>query len=101
MPATRVDLSGFGESLNSNWYDLAEPAPATQRVDMNVYVGRAERVVIQVSANVETHAGRTRPEFSTAIVRDLPLWRQSDTRRHDAKTEYWTCESHQRADARL
>lgn len=49
VPATRVDLSGFGESLSSDWYDFSEPAPATQKVDMNAFVGRSELTTILVS----------------------------------------------------
>lgn len=49
VPATRVDISGFGESMNSQWFDQTEPPPATQRVEFNTYVGRVQRTLVEVS----------------------------------------------------
>ncbi|KAK4166860.1 hypothetical protein QBC43DRAFT_349596 [Cladorrhinum sp. PSN259] len=47
VPLTRIDLSGYGESTSSDWFNLDAPAPATQRVDFDTYVGRCERTLIQ------------------------------------------------------
>jgi hypothetical protein len=47
VPLTRIDLSGYGESMSSNWFNLDVKAPATQRVEFDTYVGRTERTLIQ------------------------------------------------------
>jgi len=47
VPATRVDISGYGESVFSEWNDPDVLAPGTSKVDLEVLVGRTEREVVQ------------------------------------------------------
>jgi hypothetical protein len=49
IPARRVDLSGFGESVSSHWYDFGSAVRTTEQVDFDVVLGRNERTMIQVS----------------------------------------------------
>ena len=47
VPTTRVDISGYGESVFSDWNDPTVPAPGTSKVDLEVLIGRTEKEVVQ------------------------------------------------------
>jgi hypothetical protein len=52
VPVTRIDFSGYGASLFSDWADLKADPPATVKVQFDVIVGRTAYEVIQVKSVV-------------------------------------------------
>ena len=50
VPVTRIDLSGFGESLASNWINKNARFASTSQAKFDVFTGRASHEVIQVKS---------------------------------------------------
>jgi len=48
VPVTRIDLSGYGESLFSRWVNPLDDAVAVAKVHLDVLVGRTSMEVVQV-----------------------------------------------------
>jgi hypothetical protein len=50
VPVTRIDFSGYGASLFSNWTNPAADPPATVQVRFDVFVGRTAYEVVKVKS---------------------------------------------------
>jgi hypothetical protein len=47
VPVTRIDISGYGESLFSDWRNPTDAAAIISKAQFNVFVGRTTREVVQ------------------------------------------------------
>ncbi|KAH0539022.1 hypothetical protein FGG08_004416 [Glutinoglossum americanum] len=56
LPVTRVDISGFGESVFSDW--RAEVEPGISEVQLDVFTGRTAREVVQMTSIIFPYAIR-------------------------------------------
>lgn len=50
VPLTRIDLSGYGASIFSNWLNLKAPIASTSQARFDVFVGRCAHEIIQVES---------------------------------------------------
>src|SRR5262249_47033526 len=69
VPITRIDISGFGESLFSDWKNPADGASIISKVRLDVITGRTAREIVQISTVLSPHAVR--------VVRTITLERQN------------------------
>lgn len=78
VPVTRLDLSGFGESLFSDWRNPAEGAGLISKAQFNVIVGRTSFEVVQARSLLYPYAVK--------VVRTITIERQNDAAiaRHDS-----------------
>lgn len=59
VPVTRIDISGFGESMFSDWrFADASQATAISKVQFDVLVGRTAREVVQITSLLYPFAAR-------------------------------------------
>lgn len=58
VPITRIDLSGYGESLFSDWRNPSDAAAVVSKALFNVIVGRTSHEVIQVKSILYPYAPR-------------------------------------------
>jgi hypothetical protein len=70
VPVTRIGLSGFGESVFSNWINPQNAVPQVDKVDLNVPVGRTAREVVQVRSILLP--------YGVPVVRTVTLQRKAD-----------------------
>ena len=69
VPITRIDISGFGESLFSDWKNPADGASIISKVRLDVITGRTAREIVQISTVLYPYAVR--------VVRTITLERQN------------------------
>ena len=58
MPVTRIDFSGYGESLFSNWRNPTDDPVAVSQARFDVLVGRTAYEVVQVRSILYPYAVR-------------------------------------------
>ena len=78
MPITRIDISGFGESLFSDWRNPVDAAAIICKARFDVIVGRTSREVVQAFSVLYPYAVR--------VVRTITIERQNGAAmvRHDS-----------------
>jgi hypothetical protein len=78
VPVTRIDISGFGESLFSNWRNPTDAAAIISKAQFDVLVGRTSREVVQAYSVLYPYAVR--------VVRTITIERQNGAAvvRHDS-----------------
>jgi len=78
VPVTRLDLSGYGESLFSNWRDETTNITAVSKARFDVIVGRTSVEVVQVRSILYPYAVR--------VVRTITIERKNTgvVTRHDS-----------------
>jgi len=69
VPVTRIDISGYGESLFSNWLNPTDDAVAVSQARFDVLVGRTAYEVIQVRSVLYPYAVR--------VVRTITIFRKN------------------------
>jgi len=69
VPVTRIDISGYGESLFSNWLNPTDDAVAVSQARFDVLVGRTSYEVIQVRSVLYPYAVR--------VVRTITIFRKN------------------------
>jgi hypothetical protein len=69
VPVTRIDLSGYGESMFSDWRNPSGQAATISKVDLEVLVGRTSREVVQLFSVLYPYAVR--------VVRTITIERQN------------------------
>ena len=67
VPLTRIDLSGYGASMFSNWFNPLAQLAQTSQAKFDVWVGRTAHEVIQVRSLIEPYKIR--------VVRTIILYR--------------------------
>ena len=84
VPVTRIDLSGYGASMFSNWLNPKATIAATSQAKFDVFVGRCAHEVIQVKSIMYP--------WGIRVVRTITLQRTSTNYvfRHDSG---WKAES--------
>jgi hypothetical protein len=84
VPLTRMDLSGYGASIFSNWLNPKATIAATSQAKFDVFVGRCSHEVIQVKSILYP--------WGIRVVRTITLFRTSTNYvfRHDSG---WKAES--------
>jgi hypothetical protein len=89
VPLTRMDLSGYGASIFSNWLNPKATIAATSQAKFDVFLGRCAHEIIQVKSIMYPWAIR--------VVRTITLLRTSTNYvyRHDSG---WKAESHGKFD---
>ena len=58
VPVTRIDLSGYGESLFSNWLNPTDESVAVSQARFDVLIGRTSYEIIQVRSVLYPYAVR-------------------------------------------
>jgi hypothetical protein len=78
VPVTRLDISGFGESLFSDWRNPADAAALISKARFDVLVGRASLEIVQAYSVLYPYAVR--------VVRTITIQRQNGAVmvRHDS-----------------
>ena len=78
VPVTRIDISGFGESLFSDWRNPIDAAAIISKARFDVIVGRTSREVVQAYSVLYPYAVR--------VVRTISIERQNGAAvaRHDS-----------------
>jgi hypothetical protein len=78
VPVTRIDISGFGESLFSDWRNPVDAAATISKARFDVFVGRTAREVVQAFSVLYPYAVR--------VVRTITIERQNGAAvvRHDS-----------------
>jgi hypothetical protein len=78
VPVTRIDISGFGESLFSDWRNPVDAAATISKARFDVFVGRTSREVVQAYSVLYPYAVR--------VVRTITIERQNGAAvvRHDS-----------------
>ena len=78
VPVTRIDFSGFGESLFSDWRNPVDAAAIISKARFDVFVGRTSREVVQAYSVLYPYAVR--------VVRTITIERQNGAAivRHDS-----------------
>lgn len=78
VPVTRIDISGFGESLFSDWRSPGDDPPSISKVQFDVLVGRASLEVVQAYSILYPYAVR--------VVRTITIERRNSAAivRHDS-----------------
>jgi hypothetical protein len=78
IPVTRVDLSGFGESMFSDWRDPTSLPPDISKVALDVLVGRTSREIVQAFSILYP--------YGVAVVRTITIERENSAAvvRHDS-----------------
>ena len=78
VPVTRIDVSGFGESLFSDWRNPADAAAIISKARFDVIVGRVSHEIIQAYSVLYPYAVR--------VVRTITIERQNGAAmvRHDS-----------------
>ncbi len=78
VPVTRIDISGFGESLFSDWRNPTDAAAIISKARFDVFVGRTAREVVQAYSVLYPYAVR--------VVRTITIERQNGAAvvRHDS-----------------
>jgi hypothetical protein len=78
VPVIRVDISGFGESLFSDWRNPVDAAAIISKARFDVIVGRTSREVVQAFSVLYPYAVR--------VVRTITIERQNGAAvvRHDS-----------------
>jgi hypothetical protein len=78
VPLSRVDLSGYGASIFSNWVNPKAPIASTSQARFDVFVGRCAHEVIQVVSILYP--------WGAVLVRTITLFRASTNYvfRHDS-----------------
>jgi hypothetical protein len=78
VPVTRVDISGYGESVFSDWRNPAGVPPTISKVLFDVFIGRTSHEVVQLAAILYPYAVR--------VVRTITIERQNGAAviRHDS-----------------
>ena len=78
VPITRIDISGFGESLFSDWRNPVDAAAIICKARFDVIVGRTSREVVQAFSVLYPYAVR--------VVRTITIERQNGAAvvRHDS-----------------
>jgi hypothetical protein len=78
VPVTRIDISGFGESLFSDWRNPTDAAAVISKARFDVFVGRTSREVVQARSVLYPYAVR--------VVRTITIERQNGAAvvRHDS-----------------
>lgn len=69
VPVTRIDISGYGESLFSNWLNPTDDAVAVSQARFDVLIGRTSYEVIQVRSVLYPYAVR--------VVRTITIFRKN------------------------
>jgi hypothetical protein len=69
VPVTRLDLSGYGESLFSRWINPADDAVAVSQARFDVLIGRTSLEVVQVRSILYPYAVR--------VVRTITIQRKN------------------------
>jgi hypothetical protein len=69
VPITRIDISGFGESLFSDWKSRADQAPIISKARFDVITGRTAREIVQIRTVLYPYAVR--------VVRTITIERQN------------------------
>jgi len=69
VPVTRIDLSGYGESLFSNWLNPTDDPVAVSQARFDVMIGRTSYEVIQVRSVLYPYAVR--------VVRTITIFRKN------------------------
>ena len=69
VPVTRIDISGYGESLFSNWLNPTDDAVAVSQASFDVLIGRTSYEVIQVRSVLYPYAVR--------VVRTITIFRKN------------------------
>lgn len=69
VPLTRIDLSGYGASIFSNWRNPKAPIASTSQAKFDVFLGRCAHEVIQVSSILYP--------WGCKVVRTITLFRTS------------------------
>jgi len=69
VPVTRIDLSGYGESLFSNWLNPTDDPVAVSQARFDVMIGRTSYEVIQVRSVLYPYAVR--------VVRTITIFRKT------------------------
>ncbi|MDJ0626788.1 MAG: hypothetical protein QNJ44_00900 [Rhodobacter sp.] len=70
VPVTRIDLSGYGESVFSKWINPKNAMTQVDKVELDVPVGRAGREVVQVRSILLP--------YGVPVVRTITLQRKAD-----------------------
>jgi hypothetical protein len=78
VPVTRIDISGFGASLFSDWRNPVDAAATISKARFDVFVGRTAREVVQAFSVLYPYAVR--------VVRTITIERQNSAAvvRHDS-----------------
>jgi hypothetical protein len=78
VPVTRIDISGFGESLCSDWRNPVDAAATISKARFDVIVGRTSREIVQAYSVLYPYAVR--------VVRTITIERQNSgvVVRHDS-----------------
>lgn len=78
VPVTRIDLSGYGESLFSGWINPADDETQVSKADFKVLVGRTAHEVVQVRSILLP--------YHVPVVRTVTLERRNNAvvTRHDS-----------------
>ncbi|PMD12111.1 hypothetical protein NA56DRAFT_38424 [Hyaloscypha hepaticicola] len=78
IPVTRVDLSGFGESMFSDWRDPTSLPPDISKVALDVLVGRTSKEIVQAFSILYP--------YGVAVVRTITIERENSATvvRHDS-----------------
>lgn len=89
VPLTRIDISGYGASIFSNWLNPKAPIASTSQAKFDVFVGRCAHEVIQVVSILYP--------WGIKVVRTITLRREANGYdfRHDSG---WKAESEGRFD---
>jgi hypothetical protein len=67
VPLTRIDISGFGESVFSDWRDVRDVGTFVSKVQFDVMVGRTAREVVQIVSTLYP--------FAVRVVRTITIER--------------------------
>jgi hypothetical protein len=91
VPVTRMDLSGYGASMFSNWLNTRAAIAETSQAKFDVFVGRCAHEIIQVKSILYP--------WAIKVVRTITLFRVSSgyVYRHDSG---WKAESDGKFDFR-
>lgn len=91
VPVTRMDLSGYGASMFSNWLNTNAAVAETSQAKFDVFVGRCAHEIIQVKSIMYP--------WAIKVVRTITLFRVSSgyVYRHDSG---WRAESDGKFDFR-
>ena len=78
VPVTRIDISGFGESMFSDWRNPTDAAAIVSKARFDVFAGRTAREVVQVYS--------VKYPFGARVVRTITIERQNGAAivRHDS-----------------
>ena len=80
VPVTRIDLSGFGESLFSDWRNPTDAAAIISKARFDVFVGRTALEIVQAFSVLYPYAVRVvrtitiERQNGAAVVRDDSGW---------------------------